>query len=56
MDGSKSTVSQYESLCSCLYVDDGVGNAHLFGAECVWGEHELRMLLGLVHFKGIKRI
>jgi hypothetical protein len=44
MDGSKSTVSQYEPLCPCLYVDEGVGNAHLFGAQCVWGEHELCML------------
>ncbi len=44
MDGSKSTVSQYEPLCPCLYVDEDVGNAHLFGAQCVWGEHQLCML------------
>jgi hypothetical protein len=30
MDGSRSTVSQYEPLCPCLYVDEGVGNVHLF--------------------------
>jgi len=46
MDGSKSTVSQYEPLCPCLSVDDGVGNAHLFGGQCVWGEHELCFRVG----------
>jgi hypothetical protein len=44
MDGSRSTVSQYEPLCPCLHVDEGVGNVNLFGAQCVCGEHELFLL------------